>query len=403
MLRALTALAVIAVVALASASAERGSEAQAAASCAEQSAVPSLELVYELKAGEETVTQRTRAQTEATLCARLQTLGVSGGTVGALGKSRIRVLLPTPPGSDAQHLAAQLGTTAQLGFYDWEASLIGPELTIGGWPGRKPKASALKRAEGEWRAAGRTVERRSNRRLILAGAFPSAYGAVELASRQRARSSCASCSASKSRFYMFDRSAAHELIAGPVVRRADLRGAGGQDGIVLRVPVGTTIASEQPINGLGQILTAAEPGWYALKDRPALTAADILDPKQEVDFFGQPNVTFDFTPKGRAAFEELTRRVAFRGRAGVFGPVTASEAAALSHHIAILFDHEVKVRPIIDFANFPKGIDGRTGAQISGGFSSLREAQDLATILRTGSLPVDLALIRQRSLPAQNS
>jgi SecD/SecF fusion protein len=274
---------------------------------------------------------------------------------------------------------------------------------IGGWPGRRPQASALGRAEGEWRAAGRAVERWANRRLILAGAFPGPYGAVALASKQKARNPCASCSASKPRFYMFDRSAAHNLIAGPAVRRSDLGGGRGRGGIVLKVPVGTTIASEQPTSSRGEVLTAAEPGWYALKDRPALTAADIVDPDQEFDVFGQPNVSFGFTPKGRAAFEELTRRVAFRGRAGTLGPVTAAEAEARSHHIAILFENKVMVRPIINFFENPKGIDGRTGAQIAGGFSTIQEAQDLATILRTGSLPVDLMLVRQRRLPAQNS
>src|SRR5205823_6764006 len=47
----------------------------------------------------------------------------------------------------------------------------------------------------------------------------------------------------------------------------------------------------------------------------------------------------------------------------------------------------------------PDGIDGRTGAQISGNFT-IGSAQDLATILQTGALPVKLALESQSTVSA---
>ena len=50
---------------------------------------------------------------------------------------------------------------------------------------------------------------------------------------------------------------------------------------------------------------------------------------------------------------------------------------------------------IINFAENPDGIDGRTGAQISGGFNSVGEAQELATTLQIGALPISLKLISQ--------
>ncbi|HEY7950774.1 MAG TPA: hypothetical protein VID51_08075 [Solirubrobacterales bacterium] len=368
--------------------------------------VPSLELEYVLQAGEERVTPRTRDQAVAIVCARLRALGIAGGEVRPLGRKRIRVVLSGPQQPDgAQRVAARLGAAGQLGFYDWEANLIGPEWAIGGEPGRAPKGSALRRAKREWRVAGRPFSSAENAGLILSGAFPSAYGAVKLASRQEPRTSCPDCTASGPRFYMFDRSAAHELLAGPVAKRADLRGTGDarRDGIVLVVPIGTTIVSEQPTDELGEVLTAGEPGWYALKDRPALTAVDIVNPRQESAGLGQPNVTFAFTAKGRVAFERVTREIAFRGQARASGRVSSREAERLSGRFAVVFDHEVKTRPIINFAENPNGIDGRTGAQISGGFTSFREAKDLAAILRTGSLPVSLKLTRQRTLPTQNS
>ena len=47
----------------------------------------------------------------------------------------------------------------------------------------------------------------------------------------------------------------------------------------------------------------------------------------------------------------------------------------------------------------PNGIDGRTGAQISGGFT-IDSAQDLANFLRIGALPVKLELISQSQVSA---
>ncbi|HEU4980950.1 MAG TPA: protein translocase subunit SecF, partial [Solirubrobacterales bacterium] len=55
--------------------------------------------------------------------------------------------------------------------------------------------------------------------------------------------------------------------------------------------------------------------------------------------------------------------------------------------------------PIINFVENPSGIDGRTGAQISG-IGQLDDAQDLAEILQIGALPIDLTLISQSTVSA---
>ena len=141
-------------------------------------------------------------------------------------------------------------------------------------------------------------------------------------------------------------------------------------------------------------MESAAAGWYALRDKPALTGSDIVDPQQERDGFGLPNVTFGFTPEGRATFQRVTRAIARRGQARAEGPVSVDEAAELAGRFAVIFDDEIKTRPIIDFTQNPDGIDGRVGAQISGGFTSVREARDLATLMRIGGLPIRLTLIR---------
>ncbi len=375
--------------------------AGADASCVTEPAAPTFELVYSPQPGEKAVTMQTREEARATLCARLQASEIAG-QVSLSDDGTIRVVLPPlPHASDLKRLMDQLGAVGQLRFYDWEPNLIGSEQAIGGHPGFAPPVKPLRRLEQEWAEAGRRTNNPANLQLILAGAFPGPYGAVKLASKQASRRDCRACSTSRPRFYLFDRSPAHDLVAGPVARRSELQTTGEAPtggGLVLKVPVGTAIASELPASSTGVVLKKAAPGWFALRDRVALTNADIVRPNQELDEFGQPTVTFGFSRKGRTAFERLTRAIAQRGRVGAKGPVSSAAAEALSAHLALVFDGEVKTRPIINFRLFPNGIDGRTGAQISGGFNSQQEARGLAAILSSDPLPIELTLVQRRKL-----
>ena len=374
--------------------------AAAGASCLTEPATPAFELDYLPQPGRAAVTAQTREKTTAILCTRLHSSGIAG-QVSLTDDGRIHVVLPPlPQAGDLRQLADQLGISGQLRFYDWEPNLIGPERKIGGHPGSAPRIRPLRRLEREWATSAQQVSRPANRRLILAGAFPGPYGAVRLASQQKPRANCRACTTSGPRFYLFDRSPDHKLIAGPVAHRAELQQELGtpHKGLVLKVPVGTVIASEPPTSSSGAVRKTGAPGWFALKDRAALTNAEIVRPAAERDEFGQPNLTFGFTPKGRVAFERVTRAIARRGRKRVKGKVTEAEAEALSGHFAIVFDGEVRTRPIINFLYNPGGINGRTGAEISGGFTSEQETRDLAAILKVDPLPIELTLVRQRKL-----
>jgi len=346
---------------------------------------------------------------------RIDKLGVAEPEVSRLGTTEISVSLPDV--TNAQRAIEQVGTTAQLQFYDWEPNLIGREKTIGGVPGQEPPEEAIEEANAEWTAAGRSISKQENQQLIFAGAYPKAYGAVSLAAEQKPVADCGNCSTTKPRYYLFDGSPQHKLIAGPEFSKEDLfisatgekrpkkkacKGdAIGECQVVLKVPAGTVVVSEQPSDPNGQPIEGIEnAGWYALKDDPALSGTDITNPKQETDELGQPNVAFTFTDDGRQAFQDVTRRIAQRGQARAIGPVANERAEQLSGHFAVVLDNEVKTRPIINFAQNPDGIDGRTGAQISGGFTSIQEAQDLATFLQIGALPVNLKLISQTQVSA---
>ncbi len=334
---------------------------------------------------------------------RIDKLGVAEPEVSRLGTDNISVSLPDV--TNAQRAIRQVGTTAQLFFFDWEPNLVGAERVIGGRPGQQPPPAAVKKAKQDWKDAGRDPQTYLNRQLIFAGALPTAYDAVLLASQQPPVENCETCSTGQPRFYLFDREAPHDLIAGPEPTRNALfvtptGKKRSRDGIVLEVPVGTIVVSEQPTDQSGEVDDTAEPGWFALNDEPALSGTDITDPKQNFDEFNQSTVDFGFTDDGREAFQEVTRRIAQRGQAQAIGPVGTEQASALSGHFAVVLDNEVKTRPIINFVENPDGIDGRTGAQISGGFSDITEAQDLATFLQIGALPIDLKLISQTQVSA---
>jgi SecD/SecF fusion protein len=334
---------------------------------------------------------------------RIDQLGVSEPEVARLGTTEISVSLPDV--TNAQRAIETVGSTAQLHFYDWEPNLIGRESAIGGHPGREPPKGPVEEAEEEWKEAGRSTKKPEDAQLLFSGAFPSAYGAVKLAAEQEPVADCTECSTTKPRYYLFAKDSKHTLIDGPEFSEEDLFiSATGKKrshkGTVIKVPAGTVVVSEQPSEkGGGAIEGIDKAGWYALKDKPALSGTEITNPEEKVQE-GVPAVVFEFTDKGREAFQDVTRAIAQRGQAAAIGGASEEEAEALSGHFAAVLDNEVKTRPIINFAQNPDGIDGRTGAQISGGFTSIGEAQEIATFLQIGALPINLKLISQTQVSA---
>ena len=61
----------------------------------------------------------------------------------------------------------------------------------------------------------------------------------------------------------------------------------------------------------------------------------------------------------------------------------------MTQNFAIVLDREIKSWPSIDWEQYPNGISGTNGAQITG-IGSLSEAKNLALVLQTGALPVDV-------------
>jgi SecD/SecF fusion protein len=298
---------------------------------------------------------------------RVDALGVAEPEISQLGETSLQVNLPDV--QDIERAKDQVGTTAQLFFYDLEPNIVPLQDDVDTvTPSTIPQQSA-----------------------------PRLYDAVKLASKQPEECFQNRCTTAGSRYYLFD-SESKELVAGPDESRRDLLDIPAAQDLpknrreILEVKQGTIVVKDEPLTEGGQDEdTGAAERWLVLRDRPELSGDDIRNPEQNFDpTTNQPNVTFDFSDEGRRAFQEVTARIAQRGLDS-FPPEPNS--------FAIVLDDEIVSRPIIDPDENPNGIDGRTGAQISGGFD-IQEAQDLAESLRIGALPVKLTLISQSTVSA---
>ncbi len=351
-------------------------------------------------------------------------LGVSEIEVSRLGADQISVGIP---GATNVGTATECATKpARLYFYDWQNNLVGPARDLSLVGTGADQQQVMKDVRKQWIKADRPPTKDFNRNWIGQGAEPTMWDAVTLASEQERVDDCEDCT-SGDKYYLFNEDT-HELISGPVTAKEDLffndqgrpiphkpvKGSNGNEvtltdaagnptgtAVVKKVPQGTVVVEELPTDSDGKTVDdPSQAGYFVLKDNAALSGSEIKDPQQNLDQFNQPNVTFEFTGDGRQAFQEITRRIAQEGQARAIGGVSsADQASPLSGNFAIVLDGQVVSKPIINFFENPDGIDGRTGAQISGGFT-VDEAQNLAEYLQRGALPIDLKLTSQSQVSA---
>jgi SecD/SecF fusion protein len=308
---------------------------------------------------------------------RVDQFGVSEPEINRVGSDQVEVGLPDV--QDTQRAIAQIGTTAQLYLYDWDADVIPRDPNVAD-PNERP--------------------------------YPRLFDAVEAASKQKpiTEEQCdAQDCTTDGTYYLFDKSSL-QPIGEPSDRKSDLfANLPGEkqpaNSEVIKVPRGTVVVEDTQTEA--GTTTPGTGSFLVLHDRPALTGNDITNPEQNFDpTTNEPNVTFDFTDEGRTKFQDVTRTIAQRGADDFFtatgqpaSTATPAQADQFSGTFAIVLDGEVESRPQINFAENPDGIDGRTGAQISGSFT-VQEAQDLAETLKIGALPIKLALISQSTVSA---
>jgi SecD/SecF fusion protein len=327
-----------------------------------------VQLIYEGKptAQQPTVTSEALQRSLDIMRDRVDAFGVSEPELLQSGDRQIEVNLPGV--EDAERAAAQVGSTAQLFFYDWEANILDEDCRT-------------------------DPDENSNNRTAITGF----YRAVQQAAKCDAKPDGNNNAADAPRFYAFNKTTKQPFNNGaPSESRnaatADLEDDDKANAEVVEVPEGILVVRDQKPEA-----DAPEPDrFWVIEDNPALSGTDIKNPEQNFDETRQPVVTFNFTDKGREAFQSITAAIAERG---LDNSLPTDDPQLASQHFAIVLDDELISAPYINYRENPEGIDGSTGAQISGSFT-IPEAQDLARILEIGALPIRLELVSRSQVSA---
>jgi SecD/SecF fusion protein len=344
---------------------------------------------------------------------RVDQLGVTEPEIQTTGGNQITVGLPDI--SDLQRAQDQVGTTAQLYFYDWEKNAL---ITSGPDAG-KPVASQLLTEDPQavLISQGSTALTPGS---PGAGSVP-LYQAVVLAHKQPTAPASTTQSHLGPVYYLFGApgSAAckleaqsqhttpivgdHCLLAGPessiTYINEDLQEAYGNkltlsQGQLLTVPRGTVVIQAVDPSATKQTaIDSPAAQFYVLKDSFALRGTDITNPQQSTDQDGNPDVEFSFTSTGNKEFSNVTKQIAVRGL------TSHPPGQTDNQHFAVALDGKLITVPSIDYNQYPDGITGSNGADITGGFT-ITSAQDLAQLLQDGALPINLRLISSSQVSA---
>jgi SecD/SecF fusion protein len=368
------------------------------------------ELVYEARPTPQVPQVTPQAVDDAlnTIRKRTDALGVSEPEIQRAGATQISIGLPAV--QNAERAIEQVGTTAQLQFYDWEPNVLGPRGPNRPFIGSTALYEAVTLAsKSKPRAEKTDVPSGSNltpaqadkandsakdryflfgpdRRPIGPDGKPVITGDYQPSGSCKEVLSDFDTGSGKPRTYAKGTECEDELAA--------LKNGGPPAGSkVVKVPQGIVVVQAEP----APKQPATVRNYYVLEDDSELSGSDIKNPEANTDPNTQePIVTMEFTDRGRKAFATVTKRIADRG-SKIIAPGVSNEQKF--QRFAITLDNKIVSLATIDFLQNPEGIDGRTGAQING-IGDFSAANDLAESLRIGALPVDLKLISQTQVSA---
>src|SRR5215211_5206650 len=352
-----------------------------------------IELVYEGRPTPKVPQVTPQAVDDAidTMRKRVDALGVSEPEIQRAGANQISVGLPAV--QNAQRAKEQVGSTAQLQFYDWEPNVLGNRGPDAPFAGSKALYEAVKLASTQKGKAEAT------------DVPPGSHISPEKADKQN--------DTAKDRYYLFG---PDRLPIGPnnePVRTGDYQPSGSckevvsdyepKPGPAPKFAKGTECEDQLKALGsggppAGSDVIKVPQGVVVVEAEPELSGADVTHPEANTDpNTNAPIVTMDFTDKGREAFARVTKRIAERGAKVILPPGTDKQQAF--QRFAITLDNKIVSLATIDFVQNPEGIDGRTGAQIEN-IGDFNAANDLAENLRIGALPIKLKLISQTQVSA---
>ncbi len=140
-----------------------------------------------------------------------------------------------------------------------------------------------------------------------------------------------------------------------------------------KIPANTEIAFERTRGETGAFVGRMP---YLLRSTAEVTGDDLQDASVQFDPESRaPNVGFTLSPKGATTFDRLTNE-------------------NLHKRLAIVLDSIVHSAPVIQ-SRIPGG-RGQITLGRGGGDQLLKEAKDLAIVLRAGALPAQLEFLEQR-------
>src|SRR4051794_823456 len=357
-----------------------------------------IELVYQ---GQPTpqvpvVTQQALDDALETIRKRTDALGVSEPEIQRSGKDQISIGLPAV--QNAERAIEQVGSTAQLQFYDWEPNVLGnrgPDTPYAGAKAlydaaefaqkQKPKAEKTDVPPGSDMTpaqADRKNDSSTTPRYYMFGPDRYPIGPDGKPLHEGEYDPSSSC---KSLLAEYEpASGAPQKYAKGTACESQLKalGAGGPPAgsKVFEVPRGIVIVEAEPAPNQ----SARVHRFFVIEDDSELNGKEIKNPEQSFDpNTHAPLVNMEFTDKGREAFARVTKRIADRGRncetlSGVDPNCPqGSRPEDFFQRFAITLDNRIVSLATIDYQDNPEGIDGRNGASIQN-IGSLQDAQDLA-------------------------
>ena len=368
------------------------------------------ELVYQGRPTPQVPTVTPQAVDDAidTIRKRTNSLGVTETEIQRSGRDQISVGLPDV--QNAQRAIAQVGTTAQLQFYDWEPNVLGrgPDSPYAGTKAlyqateqaskEKPKAEATDVPPGSDMTpaeADAANDSTSTPRFYLFGPDQLPIGPDGQPLRTGDYDPGSSCEEVLSDFDSEPGKPPEYAKGTACLEELNALGSGGPPAgsRVIEVPKGIVVVEGERVpNQPPQIKR-----FFVIEDDTELSGTDIKNPKAATDQNSQPVVTMEFTDKGREAFARVTKRIAERGSKII--PPAGTPREQTFQRFAITLDNSIVSLATIDYVSNPEGIDGRTGAQIEN-IGSFQETNDLAESLRIGALPIELKLISNTQVSA---
>jgi SecD/SecF fusion protein len=308
---------------------------------------------------------------------RIDALGVSEPVVTKQGSNQIVIELPAV--HDINRAASIIGATAQLELYDLETSLVPPSIGAS----QNPVAATS--------LFGLLTSVQSGQKGL-----PTQYYLFNSRTKKPVGSPAQTLA---------------QLKRDPVVKalkplkgKAPKTTPGFPTGYqLLTVPAKRIVITCDSVSSVvcPGLSTNPVPGvtyYYLLKHDlngenpvPQMTGKDLKlkGTQQDFDPNGAPIVTMQFTGHGNKVFHDITRQEAIRG-----------QTLGVPQHFAIVLDNRIRSWPQIEYQKYPDGIDpSNGGAQITG-MANLREAKDIALVLRSGALRVPFITVERTDVSA---